>query len=213
MSCVFPSPKDLHPDSSKEEPGASSEPGPTSTRTLAEDDPDYPKELEGIDWDNLPPTPEFLSTDEVETDADTTERSPLEPVPRTSTLPPIRSKPLPDTRRRTLPLEEEEPPRRTLTPADRGSRRRSEVALERNAIRKQRRRTQQKFTRCRVCHVSVTSRRALYEHQQSRRHRQKANAPRPEELRCAPCLQTFESLDHLERHKRGRRHLAVVTKI
>lgn len=92
-------------------------------------------------------------------------------------------------------------------------RRRTGVALERNAIRRERKQGKRSTSyKCRVCDLRLTSRKALFEHQGSRRHRNKANLPSEAARTCIPCNQVFESLDHLGRHQRGKRHLAVVSR-
>lgn len=92
-------------------------------------------------------------------------------------------------------------------------RRRTAVALERNAIRRERGTGKRsKKYNCRLCDKVLTSQKALFDHKQSRRHLYRVNQPDKKALYCKPCDQSFESLDHFGRHQRGKRHLAVVSR-
>lgn len=106
-----------------------------------------------------------------------------------------------------------QPENRTQNPGPKPIRRRTAVALERNAIRRERGTGKRSKTySCRLCDKRLNSQKALFDHKQSRRHRYRANQPSKKALYCAPCDQSFESLDHLGRHQRGKRHLAVVSR-
>jgi hypothetical protein len=77
--------------------------------------------------------------------------------------------------------------------------------LESSAIRKPKR----KLWKCALCKLTLTSAKAKTDHLGGRRH--KARIAGKESSFCHPCGREFTTELDLERHQKGRRHLAVVS--
>jgi hypothetical protein len=77
--------------------------------------------------------------------------------------------------------------------------------LESSAIRK----PERKLWKCALCKLTLTSAKAKTDHLGGRRH--KARLAGKESHFCHPCGRDFTTELDLERHQKGRRHLAVVS--
>jgi hypothetical protein len=162
-----------------------------------------------------PRTPEYYATPPADGFPLEDTLSPQRPIAATPPPPPLRSRPVPSPlspstdslRFRAGPAP---PPPRPVKKINK----RKAITIEQRAIREERKRAPKpkKAKYCKICKLECNSAVAFVGHLKSRGHQYRANLPK-ENPHCVACARYFPDEKQLEEHRRGIKHIRVVSKV